>query len=141
MTSEGRAGVDPLLRLLVAHRLAVYVGGLLVIVAPRLLERFADVVLSPAVRSAVVVTSLALMSVTYLAERRVRRNRDADRSADREEFDLETRIAGALAVLGLAAGIYVAVEVNLFTGAAFAVGAYFFAYLAFRANRGGGRGA
>jgi hypothetical protein len=50
------------------------------------------------------------------------------------------RAAVALSILGVAAGIYVALEVNPIAGALFVLGAYLFGYVGYRREFDGGRG-
>lgn len=132
--------------LLVAYRLLIYFGGLAVIGAPLALQSVAGVTTPTSVRAALTVTVVAVMIVTYLSERRVGgpptsgSAPDADASAaDRSGtgYPLRTRVAVAAAVLGLAIGVYVALEVSRVGGVLFVAGSYMFAYLAYDSDWGG----
>lgn len=136
-------GADEVLRYLAANRTAVYIGGLLVISAPIALVQV-GIELPAAARSALVVASLAVMIVTYVAERRVgdevQESHKAAATGERETYSRRTRLAVAAAVVGLAVGVYVAVEVDALVGLLFIAGAYLFTYVAYRGgDDGGGR--
>lgn len=139
MTSETESGgLNPLFRLLVAYRFLVYVGGLFVIGLPLVLS-MVDVVVPRAARTVLVVAVLCVMVLTYVGERRVGHDHIDPRTGKSiEEYPLEMRVAVALAVVGIAAGVYVAIEVNALTGLVFVVGSYFFGYLAYRGGFDGG---
>ena len=138
---------------LVTYRMAIYLGGIAVIGLPLVLHSTAGITLSDSARLAITITTVGLMTVTYLAERRlgldvdagvdgdsVSTGGDSDRTVDSTStgggYPLRTRIAVAAAVLGLAAGIYVALEVSIIAGVLFVGGAYFFAYLAYEGDGG-----
>jgi hypothetical protein len=127
-----------LFRVLVAYRMLVYLGGLIAIGTPLALRRVADITLSPGARTAIVIVSLGLMILTYIGERRV--GREGDRPAERrkpgERYSFRLRASIALAALGIAVGIYVALEVNRIAGLLFIVGAYFFGYMGYRTEEG-----
>lgn len=129
-TKTRPVGFDAVLRILVAYRLLVYLGGLAVIGLPSVLERVFDIVLPSTARTVIVVVTLTLMVLTYAGERRVRKEGTAAESG--REYPLRMRLALALAVLGVAIGVYVAVAVNLVGGILFVVGAYLFAVLGYR---------
>ena len=134
MASESRtADLDPLFRLLVAYRSFVYLGGLLVISLPLFLSVAFDVEPPATVRAVVVTVSLAIMVVTYVGERRVGHDHIDPRTGQpTEAYSLRMRVALALAVVGIAVGIYVALEVNSLAGTLFVLGAYLFGYLGYR---------
>lgn len=130
MTPETESsGLDPLFRVLVAHRLLVYFGGLFVIGLPLLFGAL-GIELSGTTRTVLVVVTLAVMVFTYLGERRV--GFDDAQTEPRLDYPLKMRLVLALAVLGIAVGIYVALEVNALTGLLFIAGAYFFGYMGYR---------
>ncbi len=129
------------MRLLVTYRLFVYLGGLIAIGIPLLLQRAYGMELSPGARTAIVVASLALMIVTYVAERRVGRDHLDERTGEsRESYSLRLRASVATAVVGLAVGIYAIMEISTATGALFILGAFLFAYMGYRTEGGDGRG-
>lgn len=137
---------------LVTYRMAIYLGGIAVIGLPLVLHSAAGVTLPRSARLAITVAVVGLMTVTYLAERRLGTDVADGASGDvtdgaggdgpdgpaatRSAYSLRTRITVAAAVLGLAAGVYVALEVSLPAGLLFVVGAYLFAYLAYRIDGG-----
>ena len=130
MTPEAESsGLDPLFRVLVAHRLLVYFGGLFVIGLPLLFGAL-GIELSGTTRTVLVVVTLTVMVFTYLGERRVGFG-DAQ-TEPTLDYPLKMRLVLALAVLGIAVGIYVALEVNPLTGLLFIAGAYFFGYMGYR---------
>jgi len=138
MASETRSstGLGTLFRVLVAYRMLVYLGGLIAIGAPLALRRVADIDLSPGARTAIVAVSLGLMIVTYIAERRVGHGHLERTGGPSESYSLRLRAAIAMAVVGIAIGIYVLMEVNLFAGLLFILGAYLFAYMGYRTEGG-----
>lgn len=135
-TSDSADGIDALSRLLVAYRLPIYLGGLAAIGAPLAIASAFDVTVPASARTAVVVASLGVMVATYAAERRVgtadSTPGDRTRGDEREEYPFAVRVAVALAVLGVAVGVYVGLERNPLTGLLFVGGAYLFAYLGYR---------
>lgn len=140
-TSRSAGGIDALAGLLASYRIPIYLGGLLAIGAPRLLDAAFGVDVPATVRTAVVVASLAVMVVTYVAERRVGVVETRETRADGEEYPLAMRATVALSVLGVAAGVYVGLERSPLAGLVFVVGAYLFAYLGYRVlGRGAGLG-
>ncbi|MFB6157141.1 MAG: hypothetical protein ABEJ34_04805 [Haloferacaceae archaeon] len=141
MSSNRGEGLDRLFRLLVAHRMLVYVGGLVVIGIPLFMVRAFGRELPWAVRTTLVVTSLTIMIVTYVGERRVGHDHLDDTTGEStEEYPLRMRLAVAMAVLGLAVGVFVALEVNVLGGLMFIGGSYFFAYVAYRDGDDGAGG-
>lgn len=132
-TSRSPNALAPLFRFLVAYRIVVYLGGLTVIGVPLLLQRAFDVAVPSSARTALVTVSLALMVVTYLAERRVGYGHvDPQTGESKESYSLRLRLSVAVAVVGVAVGIYVALEVNFVAGLLFVAGAYLFGYLGYR---------
>jgi len=130
-----------LLRLLVTYRLFIYLGGLIAIGVPLFLRRAYGTELSPGARTAIVVVSLGLMIVTYIGERRVGHDHvDAETGESTESYSLRLRASIATAVVGLAIGIYVVMEVNPLTGAFFIIGAFLFAYMGYRTELEGADG-
>lgn len=133
-TSSAAGRIDAVSRLLVAYRLQIYLGGLLAIGAPVVAASAFGVAVPPAVRTAIVVASLGIMVLTYVAERRVgvAESREGEGGARTEEYPLAVRVAVALSVLGVAAGVYVGLERNLAAGLVFVIGAYLFASLGYK---------
>jgi hypothetical protein len=146
MASETQSAARPfgtLLRLLVAYRLFIYLGGLIAIGIPLALQRAYGMELSPGARTAIVVVSLGLMVVTYIGERRVGREHSGSGTGvddASESYSLRLRASIATAVVGLAVGIYVVMEVNPLTGAFFILGAVLFAYMGYRTELEGTNG-
>lgn len=136
MASEAQSSnraFGTLLRFLVTYRLFVYLGGLIAIGVPLVLQRAYGTELSPGARTAIVVVSLGVMIVTYLAERRVGQGHIDDRTGEsRESYSTRLRVSVATAIVGIAIGIYVAMEVNPFAGALFIIGAFLFGYMGYR---------
>jgi hypothetical protein len=130
MARTESSGLDPLFRLLVTYRLLIYFGGLFVIGLP-LLFRALGIELSGTARTVLVVVTLSVMVLTYLGERRVGFP-DSRTETTSKEYPLKMRLALALALLGIAVGIYVALEVNTLTGLLFIAGAYLFGYMGYR---------
>jgi len=138
-TQSSDRAFGTLLRFLVTYRLFVYLGGLIAIGIPLLLQRAYGTELSPGARTAIVVVSLGVMIVTYLAERRVGQGHIDSRTGEAtESYSLRLRASVATAVVGLAIGIYVVMEVNVLTGSLFILGAFLFAYMGYR-TEGEGR--
>jgi len=122
-----------LFRFLVTYRIFVYLGGLIAIGIPLLLQRAYGTELSPGARTAIVVVSLGVMIVTYIAERRVGSGHIDERTGESTEaYSLRLRASVATAVVGLAVGIYAVMEINVLTGSLFIIGAFFFAYMGYR---------
>lgn len=122
-----------LLRFLAAYSLAIYVFGVFVISIPVALAWGFDYYVSEPVRFAVVGASLLVLVLTYVAERRVGFGDGGPMPEERaSDYSLETRALLAAAALGVAVGIYAAVEVSYVVAFLFFVGAYLFTRLAFR---------
>lgn len=132
MARTESSGLDALFRLLVAYRLLVYFGGLFVIGLPLLFGAL-GIELSGTTRTVLVVITLTVMVLTYLGERRMGVS-DSRTEPTTDEYPLRMRFMVALAVLGIAVGIYVALEVNTFTGLLFITGAYLFGYVGYHSG-------
>lgn len=136
MASQTQSGDRPfgtLFRFLVTYRLFVYLGGLIAIGVPLLIQRAYGTHLSPGARTAIVFVSLGVMIVTYIAERRVGHGHiDEQTGKSTESYSLRLRITLATAVIGLAIGVYAVMEINIPTGALFIIGAFLFAYIGYR---------
>ena len=123
---------------LVEHRIVIYLGGVAIIALPLVLHSTAGVTVSRSARLATTVAMVGLMVVTYLAELRLGTDGD-DGSAGPTTgggYPLRTQVAVGAAVLGLALGVYVGLEVSWLAGLLFVAGAYFFAYLAYEGDGG-----
>jgi small-conductance mechanosensitive channel len=130
-------GYLPLAGILVAYRLPIYVGGLLVISIPLVLSSVFSVVVPETARTVLVGVTLAVMIATYIAEHYVGYDRESEpRTEDEPTYSLRLRIALALSIVGIAVGIYVALEIALFTGLLFITGAYLFGYVGYRGEFG-----
>lgn len=127
---------------LVTHRIAIYLGGVAIIALPLVLHSAAGVTVSRSARLAITVAMVGLMTVTYLAERRLGTDVDgagggsAGPASASRGYPLRTQIAVGAAVLGLALGVYVGLEVSWLAGLLFVAGAYFFAYMAYEGDGG-----
>lgn len=122
------------LGLLVAHRLVVYVGGVAAIGSLWALDAV-GVELPQSVRSTVVGVGLAVMLVTYLGELTVGRDGDdAVAGGSAGAYSARTKVVVSVAVLGIAAAVYLGLTGNLTGAAVFAVGSYLFARLGFGAG-------
>lgn len=117
------------MRFLAAHRVSIYVGGLIAILLPRILRIAADITLAPLTRTVIVVGSLLLMVVTYLAERQARGDDGAGPTAG--DYSTRTRVLVGLAVVGLALGVYLAFEGRPLFGLLFLGGALLFLRIAY----------
>ncbi|PSP72036.1 hypothetical protein BRC86_13530 [Halobacteriales archaeon QS_3_64_16] len=142
------SGFDALLRSLVAHRLAVYVGGLAIIALPALLRGALDLDVPATIRTLLVAAALGAMILTYLGERRVADeaangeqrtqpnagNRTPEGAASTAEpgYSRRTRTTVAIGLIGLAVGIYVAIEIDTIIGVLFVVGGLLFGQSALR---------
>jgi len=136
-TQSGDRAFGTLLRFLVTYRLFIYLGGLIAIGIPLLLQRAYGTELSAGARTAIVVVSLGVMILTYVGERRVGRGHLDERTGEStESYTLRLRASIATAVVGLAVGIYVVMEVNRLTGGLFIIGAFLFAYMGYRTEGG-----
>lgn len=123
---------------LVENRIVIYLGGVAVIALPLVLHSAAGVTVSRSARLAITVAMVGLMVVTYLAELRLDTDAE-DGSAEPPAsggYPLRTQIAVGAAVLGLALGVYVGLEVSWMAGLLFVAGAYFFAYMAYEGDGG-----
>jgi 4-hydroxybenzoate polyprenyltransferase len=128
-------GYLPLAGILVTYRLPIYVGGLLVISLPLVLSSAFSVVVPETARTVLVGVTLAVMIATYIAERYVGYDRESESRTGEEDkptYSLRLRVALALSVVGIAVGIYVALEIAPFTGLLFILGAYLFGYIGYR---------
>ena len=120
------------LHLLVTYRLRIYLGGLLVISAPVLLAMAFEIRLPSTARTVIIGTTLTAMITTYFAERRIDYSQINSVSGEQSnEYPLRMRIAIGLSIIGVAAGIYIALEGNSLVGLIFIAGAYLFGYLAY----------
>lgn len=130
----GDSEFEPLFRLLVAYRLPIYLGGVAVIALPIVLADVFGTVIPAGARTAIVVVTIAVMIATYVGERRLDGTPDGDDATepDRPTYPLRTRIAMTMALLGVAVGIFVALEVDLAAGILFILGAYLFGYIGYR---------
>lgn len=132
-TDTNANALAALLELLVAYRGLVYVGGLVAIGSPLLFVHGFGIELPWAVRAAIIWVSLGVMLLTYVGERRVgTTRRDARPDEGRQPFSLRVRVALVMAILGVAVGVYAAIEVSLVVGLLFVVGAILFGQFAFR---------
>lgn len=134
MADTETSELDALFGVLVAYRLLIYFGGLLVIGSPLLFGAL-GIELAGTVRVVLVVVTLAVMILTYVGERRIGFE-GAQAAPAGETYSLRMRLALALAVAGIAIGVYVALEVNTVAGLLFIAGAYFFGYLGYRGGLG-----
>ena len=141
------SGFDSLLRSLVAHRFAVYVGGLAVIALPALLRGALDLDVPATIRTLLVAVALGAMILTYLGERRVadeaageerrlrpnaeNRTPEGEASTVGSGYSRRTRTTVAIGLVGIAIGIYVAIEVDTIIGVLFVVGGLLFGQSAF----------
>lgn len=133
-----------LARVLAVYSLPIYLVGLLIIAIPTVLERGFGTTLPERLRQAIVVVTLAVMVVTYLAERRFGRDREEPptemegdntaATADRTPgYSLYARLAMVAAAVGVAVGIYVGFALDRpFVGVLFIFGAYLFVRMGYR---------
>ncbi|ELY61195.1 hypothetical protein [Natronolimnohabitans innermongolicus] len=106
--------------------MAIYLGGLAVIVATRTGPDAVGVPVSEPVETVVVVLVLTVMACTYVAERAVRDDRGADDDAAgrvAREYTTGQRGAIALGLGGIAVGGFFAFTGRLVVGVPFVVGA------------------
>lgn len=128
--------LEDLFRLLVAYRLFVYLGGLIAIGAPLVVQRVFEIEVSPTARWVIVVVSLGLMVLTYVGERRVGHGHVDERTGEpKEPYSLRTRLTLVGSIVGIAVGIYAAVEVNLLVGGLFVLGSVMFGRVVYRNRR------
>ncbi len=132
--TTGQATMAGPIRFLAAHRLSIYLGGLIAILLPRILRIAADITLAPLTRTVIVVGSLLLMVVTYLAERQARGDDGTDPAT--EDYSTRTRVLVGLAVVGLALGVYLAFEGRPLFGLLFLGGALLFFRIAYTEPEG-----
>ena len=133
MARSARTGSGPM-QFLAAHRLSIYLGGLIAILLPRILRAVAGVTLAPVTRTVIVVGSLLLMVVTYLAERQARQA--GGESIATDTYSTQTRVLVGLAVVGLALGVYLALEGRPLIGLLFLGGAMLFLRIAYTEPEG-----
>lgn len=135
---SGRIDAGPvefILRFLAAYRLLFYLGGLVVMSLPLVVEWTSDVAVPASVRNTVVGVSFAAILLTYLAERRVGLDHvDPATGAPREGYSRQTRVSIVLAIAGIAAGVYLVLSRNAAMGLLFLAGALLFFQLAYRAD-------
>lgn len=137
MASNVDAGdIDPFMGVLAKYSLVIYLLGLLVISVPLVLAWGPGIVVPATARVVIVGVSLAVMVATYVAERRIVFD-DGDGREPTSEYSLRTRAAVVAAIVGLAAGVYIAVEVDPIYGFLFILGAYLFSRMAFKGEGDG----
>lgn len=130
--------IDWIARALAVYSLFVYLAGLLIILSPTIVRRAFDTALPLRVRRVLVGGALAVMIVTYLAERRYRQTEEEDESggddeSELPEYSLYARLSLAGAVIGVAIGIYVGyANERPLIGALFIFGAYLFIRMGYR---------
>ena len=133
-----RSKVQPyptyLLGLLVRYRIPIYFGGLFILGLPLLLQAL-EIGTSGTTRTLLVILVLSVMVLTYLAERRLgidtpQSNQSQPDSAT-ETYSFKARALFVVAILGLGAGLYVALQVDLLFGIVIAIGAYLLGYVTY----------
>lgn len=132
-TNTERGGLDGLFQLLVSYRLLVYLLGTIAIGTPLFLAVGLGIEVSAAARTTIVVVSLGLMILTYVGERRLGLgNGDEHQPGDRaDEYSFRTRATVAMAVVGIAVGVYLVLAGDPIIGLVFVGGAFLFARLAY----------
>lgn len=130
MTRTESSDPNPLFELLVAYRLIVYFGGLVLIALPLVLEAL-EIGFPATARVVIVAVVLTLMVLTYLGERRVG---FGESETTGTSYPLRTRLALAFALVGIAVGVYVTLEVSTLAGLLFIAGAYLFGYMGYRSG-------
>ena len=137
MSRRSDAGpFDFLLGFLAAYRILFYLGGLLFMSVPLVVEWTTDVTVPQPVRNAIVAVSFGLLLLTYLAERRVGLDHvDPATGSPREPYSRRTRVTVVLAIGGIAIGVYLLAIGNVGMGLLFLGGALLFFQLAYRADR------
>ena len=110
------------LQWLATRRIAIYLGGLAVIVAARTGPDAVGVPVPDPVETTVVVLALTVMAITYVAERAFRDGLEADGSAALE-YTTGQRVAIAFGLVGIAVGGFFAFTDRLVVGVPFVVGA------------------
>lgn len=155
MTQTTRSSGVAVQSVLVRYRLVVYVVGLLAIVAPIVLSQV-GVTVSSGIRTVIVLASLFVMVLTYVAERQFvheTRSDDGDfpnrqthagnersqRYEHEREYSRQARTAIGFALIGVAVGGYVALEISPVGGLLFVVGALLFVRLAYAPGTGDNR--
>lgn len=145
-------------RALATRRLFAYAAGLAIVTFPRALASLGYSVPS-ALRTACLVLGLGLMVVTYASELWVGRSEESaaedraaeGRAAEPERRDVapsdtargeptysrRDRIVISLSALGVAAGVYIALNIDQVTGLLFILGAFLFGQYGFRKGRDG----
>lgn len=125
-----------LLRFLVAYRILIYLGGLLVMSAPLGAAWVFGYEFPEAARTTIVAVCFGAILVTYVAERRVGLDHvDPATGEAREPYSRRARASVVLAIVGIAVGVYLVLERNTAMGLLFLVGALLFFQLAYRAER------
>lgn len=124
-------------RALATYRYVVYVGGIIVILLPRLLRVTTGISLPLQTRRILVGGALGVMIITYLAERRFARSEGSDTAktdvSQSPEYSLYARLSLAGAAVGVAIGIYVGYAMErLLLGTLFIFGAYLFVRMGYR---------
>jgi len=127
---------------LATYSLAVYAVGLFVIALTRVAGDRLGIPFPARARQAAVVVALAVMAVTYLAERQFTLDGDGtarESATSADEYSLTARAAVAAAAIGVAVAVYLVVALDrFFAGALFIFGAYLFVYMAYRYEGGEG---
>lgn len=128
--------LDFLFRFLVAYRLLFYLGGLVVMSVPLLVEWASDASVPQTARNTIVAVSFGAILLTYVAERRVGLDHvDPATGAPREPYSRRAWVSVVLAIAGIAVGVYLVLERDTAMGVLFLVGALLFFQLAYRAER------
>lgn len=116
---------------LMRYRLIVYLLGLLAIAVPVVFSR-AGLTVSAETRTVIVLASLFVMVLTYVVERQFTRQNGANSDQTRnQEYSRQTRAAIGVALIGIAVGGYVGLEIDPLVGLLFVVGALLFVRLAY----------
>jgi hypothetical protein len=107
---------------------------MVVISLPLLVATEFGIELSQATRVAIVVPTLALMSVAYLGERRLDVGPDdtADSAAATPGYSLGSRLSIAAAVVGFAIGVYMSLTGDPRAGAVYLFGSLLYGYREYR---------
>lgn len=137
MASEGD-GTHGLFRFLVDYRLWLYFAALFAMSLPLGLVWLYNIEISTAARTTIVAVSFAVILVTYLAERRVGLSHDtATADASGPAYPLRMRAGVVLAILGVAGGVFFALDGRPLVGLMFGVGAVFFLQMAYQSDNVG----
>lgn len=110
-------------RWLAARRLVLYLGGLAVIVAVRTAPDAVGHDLSGSVESAMIGFALAILVVTYLAERAVRSEPDERVTRGRASYTTGQRLGVTASLAGFAVGGFFAITGRLLVAGPFLIGA------------------